>query len=155
MYGTMELGPVINTKVYNFKLNNYKGTVHTLDSLMGGNGVLLGFIGDIWKPTSVRRILYLQRHVSKFALMGTPIALLVRDHASTLYGFQISSPLPVPFPLLADEDGSVHLKYGMDRHPGLLLIDNAYMLRQKWLMPDERVWPRMSELVKAVQQLQD
>ncbi len=155
MYSTMELGPVLHAKVPSFQLGNYKGKFYTLESLMGANGVILGFIGDIWKPTSVRRILWLQRHVSKFALMGAPIALMVRDQASTLYGFHMSSPLPVPFPILADEDGMIHMKYAMDRHAGLLLVDRHQMLRHKWLMPDERVWPRMADMVRAVQQLQD
>lgn len=141
-------------RVPNFTLHDYKNRTYRLETLMGDYGLMLGFVGDIWKPTSVRRILWLQRHVSKFSLMGSPIALLVREEAHTLYGFQVSSPLPVPFPLLADEDGTVHTAYGMDTHPGLLLIDRDYKLRKYWQMPDDRVWPRMTELVQAVQYLQ-
>ena len=154
MYDTMELGPILHTTAPTFSLGDHSGKTYTLDNLMGANGLLLGFVGDIWQPTSIRRILWLQRHVSKFALMGTPVALLVRDHANTLYGFQVSSPLPVPFPLLADEDGRVHLDYHMDRYPGLLLLDYKKSINAKWLMPDDRVWPRMNELVKSIQHLQ-
>ncbi len=153
MFHTEELGPINLTTCTNFSLKNHKSVAYTLDDLMGANGVLLGFIGDIWNPTSVRRILWLQHHVGKFALMGTPVAVLVRDLSETLYGFEISSPLPVPFPLLADEAGDVHQMYRMNRHPGLLLIDRNYTLREKWLMPPDRVWPNMKELIGAVQQL--
>lgn len=151
LFETAELGPVRNRSVANFCLLDHKNMKHTLDDLMGANGVMLGFIGDIWKPTSVRRILWLQRHVHKFALMGTPVAVLVRDYPHTLYGFHSSSPLPVPFPLLADPDGAIHKAYQLDRHPGILLIDKDYVLREKWLMPDDRVWPKFQELMQAVQ----
>lgn len=150
---TEELGPRLYTTTPNFCLTDFKNTDYTLDNLMGANGVLLGFVGDIWQPTSVRRILWLQRHVGKFALMGTPVAILVRDHAQTLHGFQMSSPLPVPFPLLADQRGDVHELYTMNNHPGLLLIDNQFALREKWLMSPDRVWPKMKDLVDAIQRL--
>lgn len=153
MFYTEELGPSPYTLCESFALSNHKNMTYTLDDLMGTNGVLLSFIGDIWHPTSVRRILWLQRHVGKFALMGTPVAVLVRDLNETLYGFEMSNPLPVPFPLLADETGDVHRQYQMNRHPGLLLIDKQSMIREKWLMPPDRVWPPMKELVNAIQQL--
>lgn len=154
MYDTFELGPKLNTAAPDFSLPDHNQKICTLDEIMGPNGVMLGFIGDIWQAASVRRILWLQRHVGKFAHLGTPIALLVRDHAHTLYGFRMSSPLPVPFPLLADADGKIHRAYQMDRHPGLLLVDHDRMLRYKWLMPEDNIWPKMPELVEAVQTLQ-
>lgn len=153
-YPTMELGPLLGMQVSDFRLLDHCEQPHSLTDLMGSNGVMLGFVGDIWQPTSVRRILWLQRHVHKFAMMGTPVALLIRDHPTTLFGFHTSSPLPVPFPLLADTDGSVHRAYQMDRHPGLLLVDHGKLLRQKWLMPDDRVWPKINELTHAVQDIQ-
>lgn len=148
---TFELGPTVGMTVRDFVLPDSTSAIRRLDELMGSTGILLSFVGDIWHSTSVRRILWLQHHMHKFALMGTPVALLVRDHASTLHGFQMSSPLPIPFPMLADEDGSVHAAYQMDRHPGLLLIDRQNVLRSKWLMPTERVWPRINEIVLAIQ----
>jgi peroxiredoxin len=154
LYETAELGPFVNTRAPDFALLDHKRQLYMLDDLMGESGVILGFIGDIWQPASVRRILWLQRHVNKFAVMGTPIALLVRDYPHTLNGFHSSSPLPVPFPLLADSDGQVHRTYTMDRNPGMLLIDRRHVLRKKWLMPNDRVWPRMQELVQAIQVVQ-
>lgn len=154
MYETAELGPLINFSVPGFSLLDHKQVSHSLDDLMGYTGVMLGFIGDIWQPASVRRILWLQRQVHKFSLLGAPIALIIRDHPHTLYGFHMSSPLPVPFPLLADPDGKIHQAYQMDRHPGLLLIDRQHILRDKWLMPDDRVWPKVQELAQSIQELQ-
>lgn len=152
-YETTELGPLRNTLVDDFHLMDHNETFHTLSDLMGQSGLLLGFIGDIWQPASVRRILWLQRHVQKFAQLGAATALLVRDYPYTLYGFHSSSPLPVPFPLLADPDGEVHRLYRMERHPGLLLIDSMSMLQEKWLMPDDRVWPKIQEINQAIERL--
>jgi len=153
-YETTELGPVIGSQIQNFALPDHNNERQSILDLVGGTGILLGFIGDIWQPTSVRRILWLQRHLHKFALMGTPIALLVHDEPHTLYGFHSSSPLPVPFPLLADRDGSVHRSHAMDRHPGLLLLDHHLIVREKWLVPDDRVWPKINELMGAIESLQ-
>lgn len=153
-FDAFELGPRLESKAVDFTLPDHNSIPTSLESLIGTNGLLLGFIGDIWQPASVRRILWLQKNVGKFAMMGTSAALLVRDHAHTLYGFRSSSPLPVPFPLLSDLDGAVHKSYIMDTAPGLLLIDAQRIIRFKWLMPDETVWPRVPELVQAVQTLQ-
>ncbi|MBC8170659.1 MAG: redoxin domain-containing protein [Anaerolineae bacterium] len=153
VYDAFEQGPVINAQAKDFRLPDHNRRLYTLQDLVGERGMLLGFIGDIWQPASVRRILWLQRHVSKFALMGTPVALLVRDHAHTLYGFHSSSPLPVPFPLLADVDGHTHRQYQMDLQAGLVLIDHQQVIRQKWLMSPDFVWPRLPELISAAQLL--
>ncbi|GAB4513610.1 MAG: hypothetical protein OHK0046_14500 [Anaerolineae bacterium] len=150
---TAELGPILNSIVADFHLLDHKKVEHSLPDLMGKTGLLLGFIGDIWQPASVRRILWLQRHVQKFAQEGTATALLVRDYPHTLYGFHSSSPLPVPFPLLADPAGDIHRLYRMDLHPGLLLIDSIGILREKWLVPDDRVWPKLHELMESIQSL--
>jgi peroxiredoxin len=152
-YETTELGPHIGQNVDEFTLKDWEGKSYCICDMLGEHGLLLGFIGDIWHATSVRRILWLQHHMPRFALMGVPVALLVRDHASTLYGFYISSPLPVPFPMLADEEGTVHATYRMDSHPGLLLLDNEQVLRQKWMMPPDRVWPKAGEIAQAINRI--
>lgn len=153
MLDTFELGPYLDHIVPDFALSNHEHRKQTLDDLMGKKGLMLGFIGDIWMPTSMRRIFWLQRHAPQFAIAGAPIALLVRDNAYTLYGFRMSSPLPVPFPLLADVTGEVHRLYNMERNPGLVLLDSHRIARRKWLVPDERVWPRMQELSEAIEAL--
>lgn len=154
IFDTAELGPRLGMSAPEFKLPDHSRVAHTLDQIMGESGLLLGFIGDIWQPTSVQRILWLQRHIAKFARLGTPAALMVRDQPNTLYGFRMSSPLPVPFPMLADVDGAMHAAYRMSFSPGLLLIDTDRTIRYKWLMPDDTLWPPVPEIVQAVQTLQ-
>lgn len=142
---------LVNTPAPAFCLPDHQKQPHTLKSLAGRSGLLLGFIGDVWRPTSVRRILWLKRHAQKFAALGTPVALLVCDQPHTLFGFQMSSELPVPFPVLADPDGSVHTQYAMHCQPGLALIDRGLIVREAWLVNEDRVWPKMTELVQSIQ----
>lgn len=155
VYDLFEQGPILNSKGYSFTLPDHNLKQHALSELMGTHGILLGFIGDIWQPTSVRRILWLQRNVCKFAQLGTPITLLVRDQAHILYGFHSSSPLPVPFPLLADVDGAVHQHYNLQNQAGLVLLDRDSTVRHKWLMQPDYVWPKLTELAQAIQLLQE
>jgi peroxiredoxin len=148
-----EIGPALGTALPNFRLADADLRPLSLDHLMGGSGLVLAMITDVWQPTSVRRIVWLRRHISKFALMGTPVALMACNDAGSLYGFQMSSSTPVMFPLLADTDGAVRRAYGMGRSAGLLLIDNDHVLRAKWLVNDDHVWPKMGEITQAIESL--
>ncbi|TVR22531.1 MAG: hypothetical protein EA396_05785 [Anaerolineaceae bacterium] len=150
---TIELGPAIGQKVTDFNLEDGKQQRFTLGGLIGDSGILLGFIGNIWHVASIRRILWLQHHLHRFTLMGVSVALLVEEHHNTLHSFLMSSPLPVPFPILADAEGKTHAQYHMHRHPGLLLVDNERILREKWLMSIDRVWPKQSEIAEAIQRV--
>jgi peroxiredoxin len=153
MIDTMELGPRLNTLAPEFMLYNHENHQITLRDLMGRNGLLLGFTGDIWQPASVRRILWLQRHEPRFARRGVNIALLICDKPHMLYGFYLSTVTPLAFPLLADADRRVHEAFRMDRFSGLVLLDRMGVLRDKWLVPDERVWPREQELIRSFELL--
>jgi hypothetical protein len=34
----------------------------------------------------------------------------------------------------------------MTRYAGLVLVDHKQVIRDKWIVPDERVWPKAAEL---------
>jgi peroxiredoxin len=146
---TMELGPVLDTIAPDFALQNHDRVVQNLSDIMGEKGLLIGFINDIWKPASIRRILFMQRHYHKFVNHECNLVLLIADDQYTLYTFYMSSPMTVVVPMLADPDHSTHQQYNM-HHAGLVLMDSDQILRAKWLMPDERVWPKVSELMAEV-----
>lgn len=146
---TIELGPYLNITAPDFRLYNHDNQQNSLADLMGEQGLLLGFTGSIWQPASIRRILWLQRHAARFKREGVNIALLICDKPHTLYGFYLSTVTPLSFPLLADVDREVHLRFRMDRFAGLVLVDHRHLIRDKWLVPDERVWPREQELVQS------
>jgi peroxiredoxin len=153
MVQPMTRGPQLNKAVPAFQLPDHQHNVHDFAGLIGRNGALLGFAGDIWQPMSMRRIVALQRHACTFDMMGVNIVLVMRDSPHTLNDFRSSSPLPLPFPLLADTDGYIHLMYGMDHEPGLLLVDRSRVLRRRWLVTENAMWPSVNELVHAAQQL--
>jgi peroxiredoxin len=146
-YQTAELGPQLHTPAPPFKLVNAQGDNTHLQDLMGERGVLLAFVRNIWAPASIRRILYMQRHFNKFQQSGYNVALIIQDKQYSLWTFYMSSPMSVIVPLLADENGAVHTAYNMD-HAGLVLLDKNRIARSKWLMPDERVWPKAREVLQ-------
>ena len=149
----LEQGPEVFTAMTDFRLPDCNWNPYELGNLMGDNGLLLAFIGDIWHPSSVRRVMWLQHHMPRFITLGTPSAVIVRDEAKMLYGFQMSSPLPIPFPLLADTRGDVHEDYNMVGSTGLLLIDKTHLLRAKWIIPEDRIWVKLPELVAEIELL--
>lgn len=149
MFQTLELGPIIDQRAPDFALLNHDHRIMSLEDLMGEHGLLLGFTGDIWQPASVRRILWLQRYAPRLHKLGVNIALLFSDKPHMLYGFYMSTPTPLGFPLLSDLDRDVHRRYNMERHAGLALINRELRVADKWLVPDERVWPQVQELIQA------
>lgn len=152
MYETAEIGPVVGGSAPDFTLLDQDRHSRTLQAMLGDKGLLIGFINDIWKPASIRRILFLQRHVHKFTALGINLALIIVDQQHTLYSFYMSSPMTVGMPMLADADGDVHEKYNV-HHPALVMIDADGIVRAKWLMPDERVWPRVQDLLSTVRSI--
>lgn len=149
----LEQGPQLFSTLPDFRLPDCNWNPHELGTLMGENGLILSFIGDIWHPASVRRVMWLQHHMPKFIALGTPAAVIVRDEAKMLYGFKMSSPLPIPFQLLADTRGDVHDDYDMVGLTGLLLIDKRHVLRAKWIIPEDRIWVKLPELVAEIELL--
>jgi peroxiredoxin len=150
---TMELGPHLTTTAPDFQAPDHTRQTHSLSDLMGKRGLLLCFVGDIWQPASMRRIIWLQRHAQTFIQRGVNVALLIRDDVYTVYGFYVSSPSLPTFPLLADKDGKVHGLFNMAHNPGLVLLDHTRVIREKWLMPDERVWPKIVDLLQMMERL--
>lgn len=149
MFNTIQMGPSLDTPAPDFSLFNHENRKIHLKELAGTRGLLLGFTGDIWQPASVRRILWFQRHYPRFVRLGIEVALLICDKPHMLYGFYMSSVTPVGFPLLADVDRLVHKQFSMERYSGLVLLDRDLVIRDKWLVPDERVWPKEQELLQS------
>jgi peroxiredoxin len=151
MMQTFELGPQIGLVAPDFSVHDHAQNPKTLDDMMGKRGLLLGFIGDIWQSASIRRIIWLQRHAHSVIVTGYNAALLICDQPHMLFGFYVSSPTPPEFPLLSDMDRKIHRLFNMGPYPGMVLIDHNRIIRHKWLLPDERVWPKIQELVEVLE----
>lgn len=145
-------GPELDTRVPDFALLSTDQFCYSLADVTGEAGLLLGFIGNLWQQSSVRRILWLQNHQAQFMAKGVPVALIVQDSQQMLDGLRLTSPVPLSFPLLADTTGSAHRLYNIEQ-AGLMVIDRMGYLRDKWLMTDDRVWPREQELLQAIDRL--
>jgi peroxiredoxin len=141
--------------VADFSLLDYQQHTYSLEQLMGTKGLLLGFIGDIWLPANVRRIQWLQRYATRIQGSGVGLAALISNEAHTLYNFYISSPIPPTFPLLADYNRAVHLRYQLDFRAALLLIDAERKVRDQWLAAemDKETWLDFTDLQRAIAQL--
>lgn len=153
MIKTMTLGPQLNTSAPDFAVLSHTNQLMSLENLMGGRGLVLGFTGDIWEPASVRRILWFQRYFPQFARLQVNLALLLCNQPHQLYGYSMSSVTPLEFPLLADVNRDVHILYNMERYAGIIVVDATGLIRDKWLMPDERVWPKAPELMTVLEML--
>jgi peroxiredoxin len=148
---TRELGPRLNRTAPDFVVPNHAQHPHQLDDLMGEKGLILGFMGDVWMPSNVRRLIWLQHHAYTFISMGVNVALVATDQPHMLYGFFMSSPTPPSFPLLADTDGVVHRLFEMTAYSGMILLDRNRVMRHKWLVPHERVWPSLQDMLEIVE----
>lgn len=138
-----------------FHLPDHNRAHHNLTDLMGERGLILGFTGDIWRPASVRRILWLHRHAHMLQRTGFNVALLIHDEPHMVYGFYASSPTPPVFPMLADVDGAVHHLFGMDNQAGMIVLDHELRVRQNWTLTADRVWPRLTEITDTLDAIGD
>jgi len=134
-----------------FPVHDHTGVKLRLEELAGENGLLMGFVGEIWSPVNIQRILWLQKHAYGIQRSGCNVALVVRDEPHMLYGFYVSSLTPPPFPLLEDMSGEVHAAFEMGEAAGLVLLDRQMMIRQRWQMTEERIWPRIHDVQMMVE----
>lgn len=123
--------------------------VQTLRSVMGARGLLLGFVGDIWVPSSVSLLRWLGEEAAPLRRMEVATAALVCNAPHTLRGFVSASPVPPRFPLLADADRIIHAVYNMGQ-PGVMLIDAELRIRGRWL-PMQEGLPRPKRFLRVVE----
>jgi peroxiredoxin len=129
-----------------FSICDHAGKAQTLSNMLGVNGVVIGFIGDIWNPVNIQRIIWLQKHAHSIHRSGHKLALITRDQPQMLYGYYVSSLTPPPFPLLSDVDGAVHSLFDMTGRSGMVVLDPMKVARHKWEMPADRIWPRLTDI---------
>jgi peroxiredoxin len=129
-----------------FKVQDHASKTQTLTNMMGENGVILGFIGEIWNPVNIQRIIWLQKHAHSIHRSGYKLALVTRDQPQMLYGYYVSCLTPPPFPLLTDVAGDVHSLFDMAGRSGMVVLDRMRVARHKWEMPADRIWPRLTDI---------
>lgn len=148
---TLEFGPQVGSFAPAFAAVDHAQQPRHLHQMMGEKGLLLAFVGSIWRASNVRRIVWLQRHARAFIAVGFNVALIATDKPYTLNGFYVSSPFPPQFPFLADVNSDVHRRFNMTHMAGLVLLNRAQVICEKWLVPDESVWPALRDLLAALE----
>lgn len=136
-----------------FSVRDHAGKTQTLSNMMGMNGLVLGFLGEIWNPVNIQRIIWLQKHAHSIHRSGYKLALVTRDQPQVLYGYYVSSLTPPPFPLLADEAGDVHAQFEMAGRSGMIVLDRSKIARHKWEVPADRIWPRLSDITGILESM--
>ncbi len=148
------LGPQKFIEAPNFVAFNHDRKSFLVHTLAGSTGLLLGFVDNLWDAITIRRVMWMQRHAHKFNMNGVHTALVCQDDCHTLYDFYISSRDPLPFALLSDVQGHIHATYNFQNRVGLVLTDHQLVVQQTWLISSDRVWPRMHELLRAIEHLE-
>lgn len=151
MVDVWEWGPVLNLKVAEIVLTDQSQRTHSIATLTGSRGLLLVCLSELWQPVNVRRVLWLQRHAANLALMGVPPAAIVQATPNAVQTFSHTMPFPLTFSVLADPLASAAVQYNLAGRGCIMLIDPRGVLRSKWVLPDTIAWPKMSEILHAVQ----
>jgi peroxiredoxin len=61
----------------------------------------------------------------------------------------------LPFPVLADEGGTVHRRYtGSSERVGLFVIDEYGVVEEAWVVPEETAWPDPESLLPLLRGLE-
>lgn len=126
---------------------NSRLETRTLADVMGAAGLFVGFGEDIWSVASVRRVLWLQRHAYQILPANINVAMVFRSDPNQLYGFQMSIPRPISFPMLADTEGTFFATYAIDDKGGFLMLLPDGTVTRTWRNPS--VMPRVSDIVRA------
>lgn len=127
-----------------FELYNHENRCYRLANVMGENGALLGFCGDIWDLNSVRHVLWLQRQTYKLTVAGVQATFIVPNHAHDLNGFYMSIPRNIPFPLLADPDRQIYDAYQID-NPTFIYINRDKQVKNIFAISGG-VTPRLRDI---------
>ena len=136
-----------------FTAVGHDGRPLSLTALMGELGLLLAFVNDISLPSTIRRAQWLQNNLPALGRLGVRVALAVPNQPHTLQNFYSSSPAPLDFPLLADDDRQLRRLFQLNRQAGLVLITRDRRVMAQWAVPEEQTWPELAAITRVVEAL--
>jgi peroxiredoxin len=131
-----------------FRLMNQENRAYNLAQVMGENGILLVFAGNIWDLGCIRNVLWLQRQTYKLSLHGINACVIVPNHTIDLSGFFMSIPRVIPFPMLADPDEQAYEDYDV-QNTGFVMLDGDRQVRRVWHLSNGAV-PQIRDVIGAV-----
>ncbi len=137
-------------KAPSFRLKDVDNQIHTLPMLMGEMGLLLAFSGDIWSMAGIRQAMWLQRYSAQFALFGVRSALIAPNDSDALRSFAMSSPLSIPFKLLADPHQEAYKAYNSAASSVVLVSHQGY-IEARWVLGSTGALWVMHEVLRVIQ----
>ena len=137
-----------HTQAPNFRLLNHENVAYNMPQVMGENGLLMVFTGNVWDLGCIRTVLWLQRQVYKLSLHGIKAVVIAPNHTYDLSGFFMSIPRNIPFPMLADPDSKVYAEYGVESS-GYIMLDSNHHVRNIWKL-NAGVVPHIRDILSAV-----
>lgn len=137
-----------NTQAPNFRLLNHENVAHNMPQVMGENGLLMVFAGNVWDLGCIRTVLWLQRQMYKLSLHGINAVVIAPNHTYDLSGFFMSIPRNIPFPMLADPDSKVYAEYGVESS-GYIMLDSNHHVRNVWKL-NAGVVPHIKDILNTV-----
>ena len=144
----MTIASTQTLQAHNFRLLNHENIAYTLAQVMGENGLVLIFAGNVWDLSCIRNVLWLQRQIYKLSLHGLKAAVIVPNHTYDVSGFFMSIPRHIPFPMLADPDSQTYADYGIDT-AGFVVIDRQQTIRDMWKLK-AGVVPHIGDILNAL-----
>jgi hypothetical protein len=120
---------------HEFSLNNHENISYSLSTMVGYNGILLAFAGDVWDLSCVRYALWMHRQCFRLVTNGLHAAIIIPNHPYELNGFYMSIPRGIHVPLLADPKYQVYGDFDM-AHQGFVLLNREGHILNKWYITD-------------------
>jgi len=134
----------------NFTLSDSSGKKVCLYELAKETSVLVGFADDVWSINSVRRVLWLQRHMLKMAMNSIWAVFVVPNDLVDVQAFERSIPRTLAFPILADATHETVASYEMSRKAGFMLVSPNKTIKRIWV--GEGGFPSMRDVLLLSQE---
>lgn len=150
---TQDYGLPIGAVLPDFSAYDDKNTLHSLQNLMGENGLLLSFVYGTWCATCVQTLHALGRYAPQLQREGIAMAVVLIDEPADIRTFKLSSPVPLNFPVLADKDETIHNLYKADSSKVYMVVDRNFTLHQKFIDFDGTQKPSLSVLLTAFKEI--
>lgn len=132
--------------ILEYPLFNYRLERFCIAQMMGEKGLFVAFAEDIWSLASVRRVLWLQRHAYQLTNADLSLAVIVKNDAQQLHGFQMSIPRPITFPILNDAQGRLFEAYGVENDKGAFIkLGKDGAIARAWKNPN--ALPRITDIL--------
>ncbi|GAB1421058.1 hypothetical protein MASR2M15_11920 [Anaerolineales bacterium] len=141
---------LVNIPAPSLSLIDANHNMRSIKTLMGRNGLLLGFAKDMWDLSTIRRILWLQKQSQRLDMYEVTCAIVLPNTPFILNSFALTIPGLLSFSLLADPDGEIFEQYNM-QDSGFVFIDSQETIRKEWILLPGQAEPAYQSILKVIE----